>query len=264
MDFDTIEYTVRDAVATICLNRPERMNSFNVAMHNELRVALLEVKKNPKLRCLVLTSNGKAFSAGQDLHDRYELVNSGNKPELGVSLQQYYNPLVETLRTLPIPVIAAVNGLAAGAGVGVALACDIVLAAKSAKFVFAFAKVGLVPDSGCSWSLVNTVGLARARALVMLGSTVTAMEASDMGMIWRCVDDEELDKAIEATTQQLINNPALGLDLSKRALNSVATESFARQLEHEAQLQTLAGQADDYAEAVRAFVEKRPPNYTGH
>jgi len=261
--FQTIEYGVSDHVATICLNRPEKMNSFNLAMHAELREALKFVQTDASIRCLVVTGNGRAFSAGQDLQDRYQLLNSGEPPNLGASLQKQYNLLVKSLAELPIPVIGAINGLAAGAGVGIVMACDIVVAARSAKFVFAFARVGLIPDSGCTWSLVQALGLPRAKALLLQGETISATDAQDAGMIWRCVDDADLNAEVARTVERLQGNPAVGLGLNKRALNAAASNSLVEQLNKEAGLQTIAGRSADYAEAVRAFVEKRQPEFSG-
>jgi len=261
--YRNLVYTVNGAIANIQLNRPARMNSFNLAMHKELAVVLELVRCNKKLRCLVITGNGKAFCSGQDLGERYELLNSGSEFNLGTSLQQHYNPLIETLVSLPIPVISAVNGIAAGAGASLALACDITFAAQSAKFVFAFANLGLVPDSGGSWSLVHSIGLARAKALVLLGETVTACEAQNMGMIWRCVDDGQLQHQVHLLCQKLVANPALGQSLCKRVLNQATNNTLEAQLKCEAEHQAIAGCDDDYREAVSAFMEKRPASFSG-
>lgn len=263
MVFKNIEFTQQNEIATIRLNRPDKMNSFNVAMHEELSEALTEVRNNKQLRCLIITAKGKAFSSGQDLYDRYEMVNSGEDFDLGSSLRDYYNPLIEAIMNLPIPVIAAVNGLAAGAGIGLALACDIVVASKSAKFVFAFSKVGLVPDSACGWSLTRAVGAARARALILLGKTISATSAQEMGMIWQCVEDDQLETEIKAITEEIIQKPASGLNLSKQSLLQATENNLIEQLNLEAELQSFAGRNSDYSEAVRAFVEKRNPNFTG-
>lgn len=261
MDYQTIEYSVDNQVGTICLNRPESLNSFNADMHADLRAVFKIIKADRSLRCLVITGNGKAFSSGQDLSDRYKLVNSDAIPNLGESLEKNYNPLIKRIAELTIPVVCAVNGLAAGAGVSIALACDIVIAAKSAKFVFAFSKVGLIPDSGGTWALVNALGLPRAKALTLLGETISASEAVAMGMIWRCVDDEKLSDELETTTQKILANPPLGLSLTKRALMAAVNNEMQIQLAQESQYQTVAGRDDNYAEAVRAFVEKRPAEF---
>lgn len=263
--YKTLEYSIDKGVAILRLNRPKRYNSFTDEMHEEMRSVMKLVKKqinNNVLRCLVITGNGKGFCTGQDLNSRYELVKAGNT-NLGKSLNKNYNPLIENISNLNIPVVCAVNGIAAGAGIGLALACDIVIAAHSASFTFAFAKVGLVPDSGCSWSLVQTVGLARAKALSLLGDTLSAQDAVDFGLIWQCVADDVLDDKVAETVQRLIANPAQGLMLTKRALNHSVNHSLTEQLLQEAQLQTIAGRTDDYAEAVCAFVEKRPAVFSG-
>lgn len=258
--FSTIEYSVVNKVGTLRLNRPERYNSFTDEMHAEMRSLFKEINTQVSkkiLACLVITGNGKGFCTGQDLNGRYELVKAGNT-NLGQSLKKNYNPLIEKIASLPIPVVAAVNGVAAGAGVGLALACDIVIAAQSAKFIFAFANVGLVPDAGCSWSVVQAIGLPRAKALSLLGETLTAKDAERFGLIWQCVADEALSDSVTEIVQRLMAKPAQGLALTKRALNHAVIHNLPEQLAHEAQLQTVAGRSDDYAEAVCAFVEKRP------
>tara|TARA_E500000305_G_C4029841_1_gene244452 strand:+ start:34098 stop:34892 length:795 start_codon:yes stop_codon:yes gene_type:complete len=263
MEYDAVEYLVEGQVATIRLNRPERLNSFNDAMHAQLRAALKDVRTNSSVRCLVVTGSGKGFCAGQDLNSRYELVNSGEDIDLGASLKRNYNALVLALKALPIPVIAAVQGTAAGAGVSLALACDIVVASRSARFIFSFAKVGLVPDAGATWALVHSLGLPRANALALLGDNIGAEEAATMGLVARCVDDGALDTEVASIVERLLANPALGQALTKRALIASTTQSLDQQLALEEKLQTVAGRSQDYAEAVRAFVEKRPPHFQG-
>ena len=263
MTYETIEYSVDGTLATIRLNRPDRFNSFNDAMHREMHSALKAVQKNESVRCLVITGNGKAFCTGQDLNDRYTLVNSGEPINIGASLNKNYNLMVTMLTELDKPVICAVNGVAAGAGVSLALACDIVVAAASSRFNFAFAKVGLVPDSGCSWSLVQAVGLPRAKALALLGESLTAAEAVQAGLIWQSVEDSALSATVNDMANRLAANPAVGQGLTKKAVNAAATGLLAQQLALEAQLQTVAGRSEDYAEAVRSFVEKRIPDFTG-
>lgn len=263
MKYETIEYYVDNGVAKIQLSRPQRYNSFTESMHKEMRLALKQVAADGLLRCLIITGIGKGFCTGQDLNDRYAMVSEG-RPDLGSSLEKNYNRLVQTISELKIPVICAINGVAAGAGVSLALACDIVIACQSAKFVFAFSKVGLVPDAGGSWTLVKALGLPRARALALLGETLTAEQAHSMGLIWKSVPDDALEDETLTTARRLATMPAQGLALTKRALVSAAANNFDEQLTLEAQLQTVAGRSPDYAEAVKAFVEKRPPKFSEH
>ncbi len=261
MAYETIEYAEEGARATIRLNRPERLNSVNEQMHSELAEALARVRRNPLLRCLVITGTGRAFSSGQDLASRYQSLQAGEVPELSESLMRLYNPLITTIKALPIPVVCAVNGTAAGAAVGLTLACDIVLAARSAKFIFSFVNVGLAPDAGCSASLSQTLGNARARALLMLGETLSAEEASDLGMIWQCVDDASLAQELDSLVARLSAKPRLALALSKELLNDAPGQSLATQLANAARCQGVAGRSPDYRESVLAFVEKRKPAY---
>ncbi|MBL4826641.1 MAG: enoyl-CoA hydratase/isomerase family protein [Spongiibacteraceae bacterium] len=258
----TVTYCVDNKVATISLNRPTRYNSFTDEMHADFRAAIKHVKSDQSLRCLIIRANGKGFCSGQDLNSRYELVKQGDV-NLGESLNKNYNPLIVSLANLKLPVVCAVNGVAAGAGVGLALACDIVIAAQSANFVFSFSKVGLIPDAGCSWSLVQAVGLARARAWCLLGESISAQEAVEQGLIYKCVDDDALGSELDSLVQTLIKHPAQGLALNKRALLSAASHHLQEQLLLEAQLQTIAGRSDDYKEAVCAFVEKREARFSG-
>ncbi len=262
MTEQTIDYRVDRGIATIRLNRPQRYNSFTDAMHVEMRSALKQVSGDASLRCLVITGTGNGFCTGQDLNDRYQQLREG-QVDLGKSLEKNYNPLVQQLFDLKIPVICAINGVAAGAGVSLALACDIVIAAESASLLFAFSKVGLIPDAGATWSLVQAVGLPRARALALLGESLSAKEAQAAGLIWKCVEDSALEDEVRATAQRLAGNPAIGMALTKRALKAAAAASLADQLASEAQLQTVAGRSRDYAEAVCAFIERRAPQFTG-
>ena len=202
---------------TITLNRPDKLNAFNAAMHAGLQEALREAEADPACRALILTGAGRAFCAGQDLDERM-VPEGGTPPDLGATIEAGYNPLIRRLRALPIPIVAAVNGVAAGAGANVALACDIVLAARSARFIQAFAKIGLIPDSGGTWLLPRLVGSARARALALLAEPVTAEQAEAWGMIWRCVEDERLMPDATALARQLAEGPTFGLGLIKQAL----------------------------------------------
>lgn len=258
----TIGYEVANDVATIRLNRPESYNAFVDEMHDDIRVAMKKVKQNSDLRALVLTGNGKAFCTGQDLKNRYELIQKG-KPDLGKSLSATYNQLIDGITNLNIPTICIVNGVAAGAGVSIALACDFVIASETAKFIFAFGKVGLVPDSGGTWSLIQALGLPRARALCLLGDTLEATSAAQQGLIWKAVPPSQMESEQQKLIERLKANPAQGLALTKRALLKATNSSLNEQLANEASFQTIAGRTDDYAEAINAFVEKRTPQFNG-
>ena len=260
--FENIRLDVDTGVATLTLHRPDRLNSFTVAMHEEVQVALKQVRSDSGIRCLVLTGAGRAFCAGQDLSDR-AVAPGQSARDLGMSIEKFYSPLVLGLRQLPLPVIAAVNGVAAGAGANIALACDLVVAARSATFIQSFAKIGLVPDSGGTWLLPKLVGNARAMGLALLGDKLTAEEAASWGLIWRYVDDEQLSTAVEKLLQQLAQAPTRGLAAIKRALDASAGNTLALQLDLERDLQRTLGESADYREGVAAFTAKRPPQFTG-
>lgn len=262
MGFETIRLDMSQGVAEVTLNRPDKLNSLNEAMFAELFEALKTVERDAGLRCLMLTGAGRGFCAGQDLSDR-QRDPDGAPPDLGRTLERFYIPLVTRLRTLEKPVICAVNGVAAGAGANLALACDIVLAARSASFIQAFAKIGLVPDAGGTWTLPRLVGEARARALALLGDKLPADKAADWGLIWQCLDDDALMPAARAMAAGLAQGPTRGLGLIKRALNASPDNDFATQLALERDLQRIAGRTKDYAEGVGAFMEKRAPRFTG-
>lgn len=261
MDETPILVEARAGYRVITLNRPHRLNAFNEAMHKVLAAAVAEAEADPSCRALMLTGAGRGFCAGQDLSDR--LVAPGETARVGAALDTYYNPLVRKLRALPFPVVAAVNGVAAGAGANVALACDIVIAARSATFIQAFAKLGLVPDAGGTWFLPRLVGQARARALALLGEPVPAEQAERWGLIWKAVDDAALMGEAEKLCVHFANAPTFGLGLIKRALDASETNDLATQLDLERDLQREAGSTPDYAEGVRAFMEKRKPVFTG-
>jgi 2-(1,2-epoxy-1,2-dihydrophenyl)acetyl-CoA isomerase len=251
-----------NGIARITLNRPERLNSFTSAMHAELRDALAAVAADKAARVLLLTGAGRGFCAGQDLSDR--AVAPGAEPvDLGESIENNYRPLVLALRALPLPVVCAVNGVAAGAGANIALACDIVIAAKSAVFIQAFCRIGLIPDSGGTYFLPRLVGTARAMGLAMLGDKVGAQQAADWGMIWQCVDDAQLAPTVDALLAQLASAPTRGLAAIKRALHASATATLAAQLDLERDLQRELGRSADYREGVAAFIGKRSPRFTG-
>ncbi|CAA7613132.1 acyl-CoA hydratase [Candidatus Terasakiella magnetica] len=251
----------REAVTTLTLNRPDKLNSFTTAMHAELRAAL-ETAAADGSRCLLLTGAGRGFCAGQDLSDRV-VPPGGQPPDLGESLDTRYNPLIRLIRGLEMPVVCAVNGIAAGAGANLALACDIVIAAKSAAFAQSFCKVGLIPDSGGTWTLPHLVGRARATALMMLGDKVGADQAEAWGMIWKVVEDEALMETARGLAHHLASQPTRGLALVKRALQASAVNSLDQQLDLERDFQRQAGRSADYQEGVRAFMDKRAPRFQG-
>jgi 2-(1,2-epoxy-1,2-dihydrophenyl)acetyl-CoA isomerase len=251
----------RAGYRVVTLNRPDRLNAFNEAMHQALRKAISDAEADEGCRALLLTGAGRGFCTGQDLADR--LARPGETVELGGAQDAYYNPLVRKLRTLAFPVVAAVNGVAAGAGANIALACDIVLAARSASFVQSFARVGLVPDSGGTWILPRLVGAARARGLALLAEPLSAEKAEQWGLIWKCVDDAALAGEAHKLCEHFAAAPTQGLALIKRAFNESAGNSLDAQLDLERDLQRAASLTPDYAEGVRAFMEKRKPNFTG-
>jgi 2-(1,2-epoxy-1,2-dihydrophenyl)acetyl-CoA isomerase len=249
-------------VTKITLNRPSKLNAFNEQMHGELRAALDEAAREEAVRCVLLTGAGRGFCAGQDLADRATAPDAG-PPDLGSTLERFYNPLIRRLHLLPKPIVCAVNGVAAGAGANLALACDVVLAARAAVFIQAFSKIGLIPDSGGTFVLPRLVGQARAMALALLGDKVPAEQAEQWGMIWRCVDDEALMPEAEKLAAHLAAQPTRALALTKRALRVSWTNGLDEQLNLERDLQREAGVTEDYREGVAAFMEKRQPQFKG-
>ncbi len=261
MSYGTILFSVDGGIARLTFNRPDKLNSFNTEMHGEVRHALARLSESGA-RVLVLTGAGRGFCAGQDLGDR--AVAPGSQGiDLGESIDKHYKPLVLALDALPMPVIAAVNGVAAGAGANIALACDLVIAARSASFVQAFSKLGLLPDSGGTWTLPRLVGNARALGLTLLGNKLSAEQAAAWGMIWQCVEDADLGTTVDTLAQQLAAAPTRGLARTKSAIRGSWRHSLAEQLDIERDAQRELGRSADYAEGVAAFIEKRTPRFTG-
>ena len=259
--FQTILFELKDDIARLTLNRPDKLNSFNEAMHLEVREALNQVKEHSP-RVLLITGAGRAFCAGQDLADR-QTKPGENSVDLGDSIEKYYAPLVRTLRALPLPVVAGVNGVAAGAGVSLALACDLVIATKSASFIQSFAKLGLIPDSGGTFFLPRLVGTARALGLALLGERLSAEQAAAWGLIWRCVEDEAFKESIEELINTLAIAPTKGLAYTKSAINSSIGLLLDKQLDLERDYMRELGCSNDFREGVTAFLEKRAPKFTG-
>jgi 2-(1,2-epoxy-1,2-dihydrophenyl)acetyl-CoA isomerase len=262
MSYQTIVFEASEGIARLTLNRPDRLNSFNVAMHGEVRDALDRLAQDRAARVLVLSGAGRGFCAGQDLGDR-AVAPGAQGIDLGESIEKYYKPLVLALRNLPMPVIAAVNGVAAGAGANIALSCDLVIATRSASFIQSFSKLGLVPDSGGTWLLPRLVGNARAMGLALLGDKLSAEQAAQWGLIWGCVEDAEFKTTVDTLAQQLALAPTRGLAQTKRAIYESWGRSFEQQLDQERDFQRELGRSQDYAEGVAAFTEKRNPKFTG-
>lgn len=262
MSYSTILFDIADGVATLTLNRPDKLNSFTVEMHGELREALALVADPAKgCRALLITGAGRGFCAGQDLSQRQMTANTSI--DLGETIDKQFNPLIRRLRSLALPVVGAINGVAAGAGMSLALACDITLAARSASFLQAFAKIGLIPDSGSTYFLPRLAGDARARGLAMLAEKISAQQAADWGLIWKVVEDDALMAEASALARHLSTQPTKGLAMIKHALDQSTANSLDAQLDLERDLQRTLGHSADYREGVTAFLEKRPPRFSG-
>ncbi len=262
MSYEHILFGVDGGIARLTLNRPDRLNSFNDAMHAEVRDALGRTRGDGGARVLLLTGAGRGFCAGQDLSDR--AVAAGDAPvDLGASIERNYKPLVLGLRSLPMPVICAVNGVAAGAGANIAFACDLVIAARSAIFIEAFSKLGLIPDTGGTYFLPRLVGTARAMGMALLGEKITAEQAAAWGLIWQCVDDAELAPTAERLATHFAQAPTRGLARTKQALYASGGNTLEAQLDIERDYMRELGASDDYREGVAAFMAKRPPKFSG-
>lgn len=251
--------TLTNGVCELKLNRPSVFNSFNQAMAFALQKALDDAERNDEVRAIVITGEGKAFCAGQDLAEAVD----PEGPELQSIVKDHYNPIIERIRNIEKPVIAAVNGVAAGAGANIALACDITIAKKSASFIQAFSKIGLIPDSGGTFFLPRIVGMQKALALMFTGDKVTAEQAEQMNMIYKAVDDEAFEAEVKQFAEVLAAMPTRGLVLTKKAVNASFTNNLSQQLAVEEELQTEAGQTYDFREGVNAFLEKRKPVFKG-
>lgn len=262
MEFQAILFDISGGAARLTLNRPDKLNSFNVQMHREVQEALSHVQKEKSVRVLLLTGAGRGFCAGQDLSES-SVAPGANAPDLGEAIDKYYGPLVRTLRSLPLPVVCAVNGVAAGAGANLALACDIVLAAKSASFIEPFCKLGLVPDTGGTYFLPRLVGSARAMGLAMIGEKLSAEQAAAWGLIWRCVEDAELREATDKIVAQFATAPTTGLARTKQAIHASSGNTLDQQIDLERDFMRALGRTHDYKEGVAAFMEKRTPHFRG-
>lgn len=263
MSEPTVLLKLAEGVATITLNRPDKLNAFTEDMHVELVHILDRIELDRAIRAVLITGAGRGFCAGQDLNDRRGGQDLADIVDLGETLDRLYNPLIRRIRKLERPVVCAVNGVAAGAGANLALACDIVLAARSAVFVQAFVKIGLVPDAGGSFVLPRLVGRARAMGMAMLGDQISGDQAADWGLIWQAVDDDQLAEQAQQLAQHMAKQPTRAIGLIKRAMNASAAHDLDQQLDLERDLQREAGQTEDYQEGVAAFLDRRPASFRG-
>ena len=264
-DYQYIEYKVGNGVATLTLNRPDKLNSLMGAMMLEIFSALGDAGQDDSVRAVVLTGAGRAFCAGQDLADPAMSPKPGSSTpaDVGDVVDTFYSPLVRRLRSMPKPVLCAVNGVAAGAGANIALACDIVIAVQTASFIQPFCKLGLVPDAGGTWLLPQLVGRARAMGLALLGDKLGAEQAAQWGLIWKCVAASEFESEVAAVARTLAAGPTLGYVRTREAIDQAATNTLDSQLDIEAVMQRELGNSQDYPEGVRAFIAKRPPVFVG-
>jgi 2-(1,2-epoxy-1,2-dihydrophenyl)acetyl-CoA isomerase len=262
MNYQTIVLELVDGIARLTLNRPDRLNSFTVEMHGEVADALERVATDDAVRVLVLTGAGRGFCAGQDLSDR-AVAPGGEAVDLGESVERFYAPLIRRIAGLDKPVIGAVNGVAAGAGANIALACDIVIAARSAKFIQSFANIGLIPDSGGTWILPRLIGQARALGLALTGEPLPAEMAAEWGLIWKCVDDAELAGEVERLASKFATGPTKGLARTKALIRGSSQYSLDEELDLERDAMRQLGFSEDYREGVAAFMEKRQARFVG-
>lgn len=262
MAFETILFSIEAGAARLTLNRPDRLNSFTVQMHGEIAEALTLIENDKTVRTLLITGAGRGFCAGQDLSDR-AVSPGGESVDLGSSVEKRYNPLIRRLTSLPMPVVCAVNGVAAGAGASLAFASDIVIAAKSAKFIMSFANIGLVPDSGSSWALPRLAGQARALGLALTGDPLSAEAAAEWGLIWNCVEDDKLGEEANALIAKFASAPTRGLAETKKLIRSAFTRPLDEQLDLERDRMRELGRSEDYREGVDAFLNKRKPSFKG-
>ncbi len=261
-EFQTITLSTDKGVAILTLNQPDTLNSLSWQMCGELCAALATIKVDPAVRCLLLTGSGRGFCSGQNLSDLHVEITQG-RVNLRKTMGEMYNPLITAIAELPIPVICAVNGIAAGGGVSIALACDIVVACHSARFAFTYSQTGLIPGAGCTWHLPKTIGLARATAVAMLGESIAAQQAEQWGLIWQCVDDDRLMDESLGLGMHLATQPTKSLSLIKQALRASCQHDLPQHLELEKELQWQASQTADFVEGVTAFIEKRKPVFQG-
>ncbi len=257
---EPVLYSIQDGIATLTFNRADSFNSFNKEMALMVQKTLKEFESDPKVRCIIITGSGKAYCAGQDIK---ELTDPETKVDLSAIVSDHFNPIIELIREIEKPVVAAVNGVAAGAGANIALACDVVIAHENASFIQAFSKIGLIPDSGGTFFLPRLIGFQRASALMMLGDKVMAKEAQEMGMIYKAVAAEDYQNEVKRIATKLASLPTKGLGYTKRALNKSLFNELSKQLAIEEQLQTTASMTSDYQEGIKAFIEKRKPEFTG-
>jgi 2-(1,2-epoxy-1,2-dihydrophenyl)acetyl-CoA isomerase len=263
MSYENILFSIEDGIAHLTLNRPEKLNSFTEAMHAEVRDALDVVQSGAGARVLLLTGAGRGFCAGQDLGDRAMQIQAGKLPDIGNTVEYNYKPLILRLANLRVPTIAAVNGIAAGAGASIALACDLVVATKSASFLQAFSKIGLIPDTGGTWFLPQRVGMARAMGLALLAEKLPAEKAAEWGLIWAAVEDAEFPTTIDGLAKQLSTAPTKALVRTRQAMHAAPTHTLEQQLSMEGGFMRELGWSPDYSEGVAAFMAKRSPNFTG-
>jgi 2-(1,2-epoxy-1,2-dihydrophenyl)acetyl-CoA isomerase len=262
VSYQNIQFEMAGGVARLTLNRPEKLNSFTAAMHEEIRDALAKIDASRGVRVLLITGAGRAFSAGQDLAD-FAVAPDSQPIDLGNPIERYYAPLVRRLRSLPLPVVCAVNGVAAGAGANLAFACDLVVAKQSASFVEPFCRLGLLPDTGGTYFLPRLIGTARAMGMAMLGTKVSAQQAAEWGLIWKCINDDEFASEVETLTTQLASAPTLALASTKQAIYSSAHATLDEQLNRECHAMRELGRTHDYREGVHAFLDKRTPEFHG-